>query len=56
MRTRIRYTILRREETEMHFDNFSFGSFRIDDSTYEHDVVIDRGEDCTDFTPIPKDP
>jgi hypothetical protein len=44
MRTRIRYTIVHREETEMHFDNFSFGSLRIDDSTYEHDVVIDRGE------------
>ena len=44
MRTRIRYTILRREETEMHFDNFSFGCLRIDNSTYEHDVVIDRGE------------
>jgi hypothetical protein len=29
---------------EMRFDNFSFGSLRIDDSTYEHDVVIDRGE------------
>jgi hypothetical protein len=28
----------------MHFDNFSFGCLRIDDSTYEHDVVIDRGE------------
>jgi hypothetical protein len=28
----------------MRFDNFSFGSLRIDDSTYEHDVVIDRGE------------
>jgi len=28
----------------MHFDNFSFGSLRIDDSTYEHDVAIDRGE------------
>ena len=28
----------------MHFDNFSFGSLRIDGSTYEHDVVIDRGE------------
>ncbi len=23
----------------MRFDNFSFGSLRIDDSTYEHDVV-----------------
>jgi hypothetical protein len=44
MGTRIRYTILHREETEMHFDNFSFGCLRIDDSTYEHDVVIDRGE------------
>ena len=28
----------------MHFDHFSFGSIRIDDSTYENDVVIDRGE------------
>ena len=28
----------------MQFDNFSFGSIRIDGSTYEHDVVIDRGE------------
>ena len=28
----------------MRFDTFSFGSLRIDDSTYEHDVVIDRGE------------
>ena len=28
----------------MHFDNFSFGSLQIDGSTYEHDVVIDRGE------------
>jgi hypothetical protein len=28
----------------MRFDNLSFGSLRIDDSTYEHDVVIDRGE------------
>ena len=30
----------------MHFDNFSFGSLRIDGSTYEQDVVIDRGEIC----------
>jgi len=29
----------------MQFDNFSFGAIRIDGSTYEHDVVIDRGED-----------
>ena len=28
----------------MRFDNFSFGSLRIEASTYEHDVVIDRGE------------
>jgi len=28
----------------MRFDNFSFGSLRIDDSTFVHDVVIDRGE------------
>jgi hypothetical protein len=28
----------------MHFNNFSFGSLRIEGSTYEHDVVIDRGK------------
>lgn len=28
----------------MRFDNFAFGSIQIDGSTYEHDVVIDRGE------------
>ena len=28
----------------MHFGNFSFGSIQINDSTYEHDVVIDRGK------------
>ena len=28
----------------MHFDDFSFGTLRIDGSTYEQDVVIDRGE------------
>lgn len=28
----------------MRFEHFSFGSLRIDDSTYERDVVIDRGE------------
>jgi hypothetical protein len=41
--TRIRYTISARRPA-MRFDNFSFGSLQIDDSTYEHDVVIDRGE------------
>jgi hypothetical protein len=25
------------------FEAFSFGSMRIDDVTYDHDVVIDRG-------------
>jgi hypothetical protein len=28
----------------MHFDKFSFGTLRIDGSTYVQDVVIDRGE------------
>lgn len=28
----------------MRFDDFRFGSLKIDDSTYDHDVVIDRGE------------
>ena len=28
----------------MHFDEFSFGSVRIDGSTYNNDVVIDAGE------------
>jgi hypothetical protein len=28
----------------MHFQAFSFGSIRIDGTTYENDVVIDRGE------------
>jgi hypothetical protein len=28
----------------MRFQEFSFGSIRIDGTTYEHDVVIDRGE------------
>jgi hypothetical protein len=28
----------------MRFDSFSFGSIRIDGRTYDHDVVIDRGE------------
>src|SRR5438045_9422433 len=26
------------------FDKFSFGSLQIDGSSYEHDVLIDRGE------------
>ncbi len=28
----------------MRFDDFSFGLIRIDGVTYEHDVVIDRGQ------------
>jgi hypothetical protein len=28
----------------MHFGKFSFGTLRIDGSTYEQDVVVDRGE------------
>ena len=28
----------------MHFQDFSFGSIRIDGVTHEYDVVIDRGE------------
>src|SRR3989454_7551778 len=28
----------------MRFEKFSFGSIRIDGTTYEHDVVIDRDE------------
>ena len=28
----------------MEFEEFSFGSIRIDGMTYEHDVVIDRGK------------
>jgi len=28
----------------LRFKDFSFGSIRIDGITYEHDVVIDRGE------------
>jgi len=31
----------------MRFQKYSFGSIRIDGITYEHDVVIDRGEVCT---------
>lgn len=28
----------------MHFEGFSFGSIRINGVSYDHDVVIDRGE------------
>src|SRR5262245_32840314 len=33
-----------RAEVSMLFEKFSVGSIRIDGVTYEHDVVIDRGE------------
>src|ERR1700751_306212 len=31
------------KEVPMRFEGFSFGSIRINSTTYEHDVVIDRG-------------
>ena len=31
-------------DTHMRYEAFSFGSIRIDGVTYDHDVVIDRGE------------
>jgi hypothetical protein len=31
-------------EVCMRFEKFSFGSIRIDGVTYQHDVVIDRGD------------
>ena len=31
-------------EAHVRFEDFSFGFIRIDGITYEHDVVIDRGE------------
>jgi len=32
------------KEAHMRFDRFSFGTIRVDGTTCEHDVVIDRGE------------
>ena len=34
----------KRPDKPMRFEDFSFGSIRIDGTTYEHDVVIDRGQ------------
>jgi hypothetical protein len=31
-------------EAHMKFEEFSFGAIRIDGTSYDHDVVIDRGE------------
>jgi hypothetical protein len=33
-----------KERAEMRFEKFSFGSIRIDGTTHEHDIIIDRGE------------
>ena len=33
-----------RGEVRMRFEKLAFGSIRIDGITYEHDVIIDRGE------------
>lgn len=36
--------IIMRAEVCMRFEEVSFGSIRIDGTTYEHDVVVDRGQ------------
>ena len=41
---RVKWLRFCRGEIEMKFGHFSFGSLQIDGATYEHDVVIDRGE------------
>jgi hypothetical protein len=33
-----------RAEVRMRFEKFSFGSIRIDGTTHEYDVVVDRGQ------------
>jgi hypothetical protein len=33
-----------RAEVRMRFEEFSFGSIRIDGTTHEYDVVVDRGQ------------
>ena len=40
----VRLTGIMTTEAHMRFEAFSFGSIRIDGVTYEHDVLIDRGE------------
>src|SRR5205807_9925303 len=35
---------LNRAEATMHFGDFGFGSLRIGKTTYEHDLIIDRGK------------
>jgi hypothetical protein len=39
-----RLTGIMSAEAHMRFEAFSFGSIRIDGVTYDHDVLIDRGE------------
>jgi hypothetical protein len=41
---RVKAVCFRRCEVEMKFGHFSFGSLQIGDTTYESDVIIDRGE------------
>ena len=44
----------KRPEIPMRFEDFSFGSIRIDGTTYEHDVVIDRGQIANARKSLPK--
>jgi hypothetical protein len=36
------------------FAKFSFGSIRIDGSAYEHDAIIDRGEQKKTLQEVPR--
>jgi hypothetical protein len=38
----------------MHFDDFSFGTLRIDSNTYEEDVVIDHRPPCPELSAMPE--
>jgi len=40
----MKHTHILLPEVPMRFEKFSFGSIRIDGTTYENDVVIDRGQ------------
>jgi hypothetical protein len=40
----LKTTLHQSPEAHMRLEAFSFGSIRIDGITYDHDVVIDRGE------------
>ena len=41
---RVKWICFGPSEVEMKFGYFSFGLIEIDDTTYEHDLIIDRGE------------